>query len=49
MEFTNKGGIVSDNGTMWWPTKDAMDGENTSDKDNGKAIKKLKQDQFYYI
>lgn len=26
-EFTSSGGAVSNNGSIWWPTKEAMDGE----------------------
>lgn len=26
-KFTSSGGAVSNNGSIWWPTKDAMDGE----------------------
>lgn len=26
-EFTSSGGVVSNYGTIWWPTKEAMEGE----------------------
>lgn len=38
-EFTSSGGAVSNNGSIWWPTKEAMEGEQYL-----KDLKKKKQD-----
>ena len=38
-EFTASGGVVSNNGSIWWPTKEAMEGEQYV-----KDIKKKKKD-----
>lgn len=37
-DFTSSGGIVSKDGSLWWPTKEAMDGED--------YLKKLKQNNI---
>lgn len=38
-EFTSSGGAVSNNGSIWWPTKEAMEGEQYL-----KDLKKKKKD-----
>ncbi len=38
-DFTSSGGTLSDNGKIWWPTKEAMEGEHYV-----KELKKKKED-----
>lgn len=44
-EFTSSGGVLSNNGTIWWPTKEAMEGEQYL-KDLKKKKENLTADDF---
>jgi len=44
-EFTSSGGAVSNNGSIWWPTKEAMDGEQYL-KDIKKKNEKLTAEDY---